>query len=136
MSITRIRKRVAYFVDDKGSFIGSKGFSLTSKTFKYENKSYNINHEKATFILFKRWYWDIEVYIYNINNPDPYILQKTAEPLMDAEMYNIQLESNFAKQLNEMSKGKIKIDFKTIIIILIGIAILYLLFTNKLGKIF
>ena len=94
MSITNVKKRIAVFYDDKGEQLGKKAFSKTSKSFDYAGKSFNIFQDDATFTTTKRWYWDVEQYHYNINNPNPFLLNKKHEPIMDSEMYNIQLKTD------------------------------------------
>lgn len=137
MSITNIKKRVACFYDDKGEYIGKKSFSKTAQTFKFNNKAFNIYHGDDTFLvtstLIKRWYWDIELYHYNINNPNPIILNKKAEPILDSEMYNIQLETKVARDLNDLSKGGLfdNLNMKTVFILIIIGAIVYLVASGK-----
>jgi hypothetical protein len=134
MSITNVKKRIACFYDDKGEFLSKKGFSKTAKTFDYDGKSYNIYQDDATATKVKRWYWDLEEYHYNINNPNPMLLNKKAEPILDSEMYNIQLKTKVARDLNDLSKKGLfaNLDFKTAMVILIVIVVIYMLATGKI----
>lgn len=134
MAITGIKKRVACFYDDKGEFLGKKGFSKTAKILEYRGGSYNIFQEGATFTTLKRWYWDVEQYHYNINNPNPFLLNKKAEPIIDSEIYDIQLKTKVARDLNDLSKKSwlASLDFKTVIIILAIIVVIYMIATGKI----
>jgi len=135
MSITNIKKRIACFYDDKGEFIGKKAFSKTDKLLDYEGRTFNIFQDGISSTKMKRWYWDVEQYHYNINNPNPFLLNKKCEPKVDSEVYNIQLKTKVMRDLNDLSKGSIfgNLNAKTIFI-LAGVAILlYLLFTKKIA---
>lgn len=132
MSITGIKKRIACFLDDKGEFIGKKSFSNTQETFDYGNKSYNVFHKLQSYVIIKRWYWDLEIYFYNINNPNPLILNKKLEPVLSSEMYNIQLKTKVARDLNNLAGG-FKLDFKTIMIGLAILIVVYLIATGKIN---
>ena len=134
MSITNIKRRIAYFYDDKGEFIGKRSFSKTAKTFDFQNRSFNAMPESASFNLIKRWYWDIECYHYNINNPNPFFFDKKGEPIIDSEMYNIQLKTKVARDLNNLANPGLfaNLDFKTIMIILIAVAVVYMIASGKI----
>lgn len=130
MAITGIKKRIACFYDDKGEFLDKKGFSKTASTLDYGDRSFNVYQDGVTVTKIKRWYWDIELYHYNFNNPNPMILNKKHEPIIDSEMYNIQLKTKVARDLNDLSKGGLKLNWKTILIGLVIIAIIYALATG------
>lgn len=130
MSITAIKKRIAIFYDDKGEQIARKGFSKTANTITYGNRSFNVFHDKASTTLIKRWYWNVEQYHYNINNPNPFMLNKKCEPILDSENYNIQLNTKVARDLNDLSKKGFNLDLKTILIGLGIIAVAYLLLSG------
>jgi len=130
MSITGIKKRIACFYDDKGEFLGKISFDKTSSTFDYGNRSYNVFHDDATVTKIKRWYWDLELYKYNINNPNPMILNKKCEPILDAEMFNIQLKTKVARDLNDLTNPGFKLTWKTALIGIIAIIIIYMVATG------
>lgn len=134
MSITNITKRIGAFYDDKGEYIGKKGFSKTDKSFDFAQGSFNVVPEKVTYTEVKRWYWDVHIYHYNINNPNPFNFSKKVEPIMDAELYNIMLKTKIARDLNDLAKGNRWdwLNFKTIAIAAVIIGILYALFQGKL----
>ena len=137
MSITNITKRIAVFYDDKGEEIGKKSFSKTDKTFKYKGRSYNNYHDEATFTTIKRWYWDIELYHYNINNPNPMVINKKVEPILDSETYNVMLETKVIRDLNNVgAKGLLaNITPLQIIIGVVILVVVYLFATGQGGKI-
>jgi hypothetical protein len=132
MSITNVKKRVAIFYDDKGEQLGKKGFSKVAKTFDYCGNSYNVFADNASFTTIKRWYWDVEQYHYNINNPNPFLLNKKCEPILDSEMYNVQLKTKVARELNDLSKSGLKLDFKTVLIGLGILVVVYMVLTGAI----
>lgn len=96
----------AIFYDDKGDFVEVKQFSRKEKTFKaFGNKSFNINLN-ASYFDRKHFFFDKRYFYYNINNPNPILMNKKAEPIMDSESYNVNLETKVLRDLNELSKGK------------------------------
>ena len=131
MSITNIKRRIAVFYDDKGEQIGRKGFSKTAKLVNFQDKAFNVYHE-ASSTLYKRWYWDINQYHYNINNPNPLILNKKCEPVLDSEVYNVQLKTKVMRDLNDLAKGNFNISPKMIIICVIIIAVAYMIATKQI----
>lgn len=133
MSITQIVRRIAYFYDDKGRFVGKKTFRKTDSLITFQGRKYNINYN-ATWTYFNRWYWDLEVYQYSLNNPDPFLLNKKGEPLMNSEQYNIQLETKVARDLNDLSKGNFlaNLNWKAILIIGGILVLAYLLYTKQI----
>lgn len=132
MSITGITKRIACFYDNKGDYLGKKAFSNTEKVFDYAGCSFNVVHEDVTITKLKRWYWNLDIYHYNINNPMPLDFKKTVEPIIDSELYNIQLKTKVARDLNDLSKTGLQLNAKTI---LIGIGILVIGWLVMTGKI-
>jgi hypothetical protein len=130
MSITGTKKRIACFYDDKGEFLDKKSFSKTAKTLDYDNKTYNVFQDNATITKIKRWYWDLELYHYNINNPNPMVLNKKLEPILDAEMYNIQLKTKVARDLNDLANPGFKLNWKTGLIAVAVIVIIYMVATG------
>lgn len=133
MSITQIVRRIAYFYDDKGRFVGKKTFRKTDSLITFQGRKFNVNYN-ATWTYFNRWYWDLEVYQYNLNNPDPFLLNKKCQPLMSSEQYNIQLETKVARDLNDLAKGNFLANLNwTYILIGLGVIIaLYLLATHQI----
>lgn len=130
MSITNITKRVANFYDDKGEWIAKKAFSKTANTINFAGGTFNVLHDKASYTLVKRWYWNVYNYHYNINNPDAFKFGKVAESIISPEVYYVHLNTNMLKKLNDLNKKKFQLDIK-IILLLIGAAILgYFLLTG------
>lgn len=103
MAILPIKLRYAYFYDDKGEYLGRTKFSKWNPTLRYKNKAYNVLEQDATKTLIKGWFWDKEIYQFNINNPNPFLLDKKHEPVMNSEVYNAQLETKVIKDLNDLS---------------------------------
>jgi hypothetical protein len=132
MSITGIKRRVACFYDDKGEFLGKKGFNKKASLLDYKDRSYNVLQTGVTSTPVKRWYWDLEQYHYNINNPNPLNLSKRVEPILSSEMYNIQLKTKVARDLNDLAKPGFKFDFKTVMIIVAILAVIYALSTGAI----
>jgi hypothetical protein len=124
----------AKMFDEKGEHIKDIQIKKFSKIFNFENKSYNIKLKNSSHFDTKGIFWDRRFFIYNISNPDPIILDKKAEPKIEPELYNIMLETETAKKLNNLSKKGFK-DLLTLKNLLIASAIIvgiYLFSTGKL----
>lgn len=122
----------AKIFDSRGEFLKNKNFSKYDTTFKFRNRRFNVNAQKGSFyevttipfLLKKRYYF------YNYDNPDPLILQKNVEPLINPELYNTIIENEEAKKLNNLHKKNLlnMIDPKIIIGVLIALGVgIYLL---------
>jgi hypothetical protein len=122
------KKRIAVFYDDKGEYLGKKGFSKWDSLIKTKTKTYNVLKDKASITKIKSIWRDKEYTHYNVNNPNPFLFDKKGEPILDAEVYNVQLETKVMRDLNNLSKEGFKITPLMIIIgvVVVGIAI-YLL---------
>lgn len=137
MSYTNTVKRIAHIFDAQGEYLGAKGFSKTALNFEYEDGLYNTPNcfkEKITYSYVKRWYWDIEIYFYTYGNPNPWILDKTGEPIYDAKAYNIQMNSKVLKDLNEPSDFMSGTNLKIMAVVIILGAIGYILYTKYMVK--
>lgn len=134
MGLLGFKLYYAKIFDENGQFVKNIWFPKFEKTFKYKSKSYNVKTKEASYYDAKGLLWDNRYYIYNISNPDPILLDKKAEPIIDPEMYNIQLENQTAKKLNDLAKGSWfkNLDFKTVITIGAVVVGAYLLLTGKL----
>lgn len=119
---------VAWLYDEKGEYHGSKGFRKHSKTFEYGNGAYNVDFENSSykesypipFLIRKR------VYFYNIAYSNPIkLINGHARNMITPELYNINLKTKVARDLNDLSKPKL-LDYLTpqnIIFMLIALGI-------------
>lgn len=126
----------AWFFDAKGEYHGSKSFSKHAKNFKYGVGSYIVNlkatnkRDKPIIAL-----WHRRTFYYNLDNPNPLILDKKGEPLIDPEALNINLETKVLRDLNDLANDNFSkyITPKNIILGLVVIGlIIYLATGNKL----
>lgn len=132
MSITRIKKYVANFSDNNGDSCGKKSFSSRDSLIKFKDRQFNTSIDRASHTVFKRWYWDVHNYFYNIHDPNPLMFKKSVAPLMDSELYNIQLETKVARDLNDLSK-KVFLDLFTPPVIITIIAIIGVIIAMSTG---
>lgn len=125
-NLTGIKRYWAWFYDDRGEFIGKSRFSKYDSKFKFKNKQFNVIRDKATEVKLDYVLWEKRVYQYNINNPNPFILDKKHEPIINSEVYNIHLETKIIKDLNDLSKSGLSalLTPRNIIIALILIGII------------
>jgi hypothetical protein len=110
--------------DERGEKHGKKSFKRKDTTFKYGKGSYNIDFQNSTYEEDNPiWLgiWKRRSYFYNTHNSNPIKLDKKAEPPISPELYNINLETEVAKKLNDLSKGKLA-DFITARNVLIALA--------------
>jgi len=132
MSLTNIKLYYSKFFDEKGQFIKNQRFAPYSKVFSFKDKSYNVDLRDASYFDSKGILWTNRYFMYNLSNPDPLILNKKMEPIISPEIYNIMLETKTAQKLNDLSKPRFNLNFKTLIIIGVVIVAGYLLATGKL----
>lgn len=127
MSITGITKLEAAFYDDRGIELGKKSFKSTDKTIEFLDRRFNVKLKEASYTQFRRWYWNKEVYHYNINNPDPLNFEKTVKPIMNSDLYNILFKTQVARQINTPTKDpwykNISLGMVMLGVAIIGIAI-------------
>lgn len=125
--------RKAYFFDDLGNYAGSTGFKKSDKLIKYKEGDYNVNL-KASSISINRWLlFKYEIYFYNLNNPDPKLLNGK-EPIFDSEVYAAIIENEHMKTLNKLNKPKLPFEL-SIKNIAIGVIILVILIAVLRGQI-
>ena len=135
MSLFGFKIHSAIFYDLRGCFIGvqrikiGKGEGLVEKTFKYKGGSYNIKPDSSrSRRVYFPYLFDYYDYIYIVGNPDPLKIQTNIQPLMSAEMYNIQLESKVLRDLNNVRQdllSQLLTPRNLIILVLIVGAIIY-----------
>lgn len=138
MGLLKFKRYKAKMFNDKGEHIKDKWFSNFAKTFEFKNKAFNIKHKDATFFDTKGFFYDTRYYLYNIDNPDPFKLEKKVKPVMDSETYNLMLKTNIAKKLNDISKSGF-LDFlkepKNLIMAVVSLILFYLVSTGQLNSI-
>lgn len=125
----------AKFFDERGNKHGNKSFKKKNSTFKYGSGSYNVDIQEGSFeednpIFFP--IWKRKSYFYNINNSNPIKLNAKAEPPISPELYNINLETEVARKLNDLSNSRFSdlLTPRNIIILLAIIALIYYLKTK------
>lgn len=140
MSFFQWTRIVANFVDSDfktvdsviiGHNYGFKG--MKKNTFRYKEGIYNINPKafKVQTAIKSHLFFDDDIYIYQIGNPDPLFFDNNEfKPFMSAEVYKSRLENKLVVDLNSIAMGGP--DWKTILkYLLLGavvIIILYYLF--------
>lgn len=117
------KKRYALFYDDKGEFLGRAKYKKWDSLIKVGKRRYNIIKEKATITKIKGLFFDKEYTHYNYNNPNPMLLDKKQEPIYNAELYNIQLDTKVMRDLNNLAKKSLA-ELLTPINILIGLIVI------------
>lgn len=140
----------ALFYDEKGMFHGRKMFSKHDKTFRYGNKAYNVDLKNGSEyeyrvipLLLKR-----RDFTYNIAYSNPYDLRQFTKqelqelldqakknskeidtnlivPPITPELYDINLETKVATELNDLSKGKFKLNWKIALIGIVALIIIW-----------
>lgn len=125
----------AHFWDERGEYHGKTSFNKNDKIIKYGGGAYNVDIKRASRYLSDVFplVWDRYNYTYNIGNPNPVILDKKGEPLMDPKLYQVELELRLAKQLSDLSDGGLMkfLTLKNIAIFVIGGVIVYYFATGN-----
>lgn len=130
-------ERIANFLDEKGRPVGSKRFKRDETSFVFGKGRYNVD-EKNALCLEERKLGRLKYkkYFYDIKHSNPLTYSHTPKPQISPELYNINMESKVARDLNEMSKeGLAKYLTPTNIVIAIVIVIIavYLLQGGKIA---
>ncbi len=73
-------KHFALFFDDNGYYLGKKRVKWSEKTFSFKARSYNFVPEKSTFFKLRTIFSTRKYYLYNLDNPMPFLLNKNPEP--------------------------------------------------------
>jgi hypothetical protein len=111
-SLLGIKLHEGLFFDKSGRYLGSKlikastKWGLSKRTFEYKGGSYNVKWKvsRAEMCYFP-WFFDRIQYYYQIGNPDPLDVKTVIKPLMNADDYNVQLESKILRELNKVRIG-------------------------------
>lgn len=103
MSLLNNKKYYASFYDKEGKFIKSVKFKRKEKIVNYENGAYNIDIQKGSRTEVKGLIWDKYHYHYILGEPNPLKLDKKIEPLMDSELYKVNLDIKLAKELGDLA---------------------------------
>lgn len=95
-------KHKALLFDDNGEFLDIQGFKRSDDYFTYgsgkDARKFNIilnnctTWEKRHLIRGNKRY-----YYYNINNPNPILLDKKSEPIISSKIYNVMLETKIGR---------------------------------------
>lgn len=116
--------RYAIITDSKGEYIDRVKFKATDKTFRYGKRTYNVILE-ATHFNVKQLFgiWKNRFYFYDLDNPNPKILDKKNEPIIDTELYDVMMENRIATELANQSKSSLSalLTRKNIIIFIIAL---------------
>ena len=131
-------KHIALIFADDGSFIGRQKINFKEKTFKFANKTYNFLPDNCTSFIIPNTFSKSKYYIYNINNPMPFLLNKNPTPVLDSAVYKNILDADLIKKLNDLEKNSF-LDFltnpKVFIPILVICALGYWWFSTHSGNV-
>jgi hypothetical protein len=127
----------AWFFDEKGEYLGKKGIPKKNKVFDYNDGKYNVDLENATYKDESVYLglWKKRTFFYNVSNSNPIRLDKKSEPIINPELYKIQLETKLARDLNDLAnKGGLS-KFLTPFNILLGVAVIVVIYLLASGQI-
>lgn len=127
-----LKLKKAKMFDDKGEFVENVLFSAKETTFKYRKGSYVIDLNCPSYFDDTNYLWDTRYFFYNIGNPSPKILSKKEQPIINADVFNVIMETDIMRKLNELSKDGLQkyLTFRNIIIVVGGILVYYYISTN------
>lgn len=127
-SLLDYTKHYAVFYDDNGNYHGRKRIKKDSSVFSYCGRSYVFRPFHSTFFKDTGMIWKTRYYHYHVNNPEPLIIKQNYKPFMTASQFNIVIETDALKKLNDLANESLLSKIftaKNIIIGLIAIAIIY-----------
>lgn len=125
-----IRRR-AYIFDNLGHEVGNKFFGKTDEKFRFDNRTFHTPQCYKIHITKKIrecFLWTEHEYFYNIDSPDPLVLDKKVEPKVNSALYDTMLDTSMLRELLAMSKSGFKIELKHIVIagLVIGALLIWL----------
>lgn len=130
--------RLANIYDKSGRIIGSVKFGKLDKTFKYGDKHrFNVDVENSSVLERRNLFGKVNrvEYTYNIDNPNPLIFNKEIKSVLNPELYNVNIETKVAQDLNDLSKTGLS-QFLTPRNLIIGAVIIFaIIYFSKGGKI-
>lgn len=97
----------AFFFDEKADYHGRAKFKKNQSTFKYGKGAYNVDLKNGSYWEDRPLFvplWKRKTYLYPVNSSNPYRLDGKQQPPISPELYNINLETEIAKKLNDLSK--------------------------------
>lgn len=117
----------AVFFDDNGIYLGKKRIKWTNYHFSWRGKTFNFLPADATFFKDSRFFSTRKFYPYNINDPNPLLLNKKCQPVIRSDVYKTILDSDLVTKLNPKKLNIIEMlgGWKVIIAILIIGAVIY-----------
>ena len=111
---------------DDGEHIKSVRIKNKENSFTWDEKSFILDRKKVKPLERNGVFYDKRYYHYNINNPFPFLLNKKGEPMVNAEQFNILMETKVLKDINSLNNNwlkNIKIQH-----VLIGLGILAVIY--------
>lgn len=131
-----IKTKEAWFFDEKGDWHGKKHFSKHSKTITYGKGSYNIDFKRMSYkrVVMLPGLWEKRVYFYNTSNSNPILIDKKSEPIMSPELYDIQLKTKVARELNDLANEGLLSKILTPKNIAIGIVLIVVIWFISSGQ--
>jgi hypothetical protein len=135
MVITSINRFYAKFYDDLGREVGKKRFLPTSKNITYKDKSYIYNPSNQSRLKIIYLTHTVQYYFYNINNPEGLKFSEKQKPLLNSNEYNILIEGQVLKNLNNLFKKNFLMDLIKNPVFIIGVIIFigFIYYLNKNG---
>lgn len=138
--ISDICKHYAVFYDDLGVLVGRKKISYRDETFSYKEKTYNFLPKESSYFKVAKPLRYEKHYFYNLNDPNPILLDKKHEPLMRSDVYKTVLDNDLVSQLNNLKKNKFLawlMQPKVLITIaVVGVLLYFLLSGNDISALF
>jgi len=122
------KSHIALLFDDRGELLAKKSFRRKDDFFTYDGeRKFNIILQNTTAFEKFGILWNTKYYFYNINNPNPLVLNKKLEPILNSKIYNVMLETKVARDLNDLTKSTLSqlMTPKNIIIVLAILGAVY-----------
>lgn len=124
------------FFDENGKHAGKKGFNRFKKWFKFKDGAYNIVlgasyiEDHPIPLLWKR-----RTYYYPLDDSNPVTIDGKPKPAFTPQLYDINLETEVAKQLNDLQKKGLSDLLTGKNLMIVGAGILIAIYFLKGGTI-
>lgn len=124
-------KHVALIFDNHGLYLGKVRLKWEKPTFQFKNRIYNFLPKKSTFFKLVYFTHSVKYYLYNCDNPMPFILNQNPAPVISAVAYKNIIETDFITKLNDLAKPSLLSALFTprniiFFLIIVGIAFYFL----------
>lgn len=98
----------AIIFNENGEQVGTVKLDRSKQGFKFKDGQYNIKWDCKTHLKRENFFHKFKYFMYIFNNPDPIEFdneKNNFQTIFNAEQYNVMLETDIARKLNNLVGG-------------------------------